>query len=173
VDYRPATKADIEAIARLHAGSWQRNYRGSFADSYLDGDVLDDRRAVWTDRLRRPGPATDTVVADDGGRLAGFVHTVLDDDPVDGALLDNLHVAPEAQGTGIGTRLMACSAAAVLARGRIRRLYLLVLEANTAAQGFYTARGGRCTAREVSKAPGGGLITGLRYVWDDPTVLLP
>lgn len=171
VDFRPATDSDIEAIASLHADSWRRNYRGSFADSYLDGDVHADRRAVWTERLAHPDPAADTVVAVEAGRLVGFVHTILDDDPRDGALLDNLHVVPDAQGTGIGTALMGHSAAAVLARGRIHRLYLYVLELNTRAQAFYDARGGRCVGREGFDEPGGGQAVGLRYVWDDPSVL--
>ena len=173
MDFRPATDGDIEAIATLHADSWRRNYRGSFADSYLDGDVHADRLTVWTERLTHPDPATDTVVADEAGRLVGFVHTILDDDPRDGALLDNLHVVPDAQGTGIGTVLMGHSAAAVLARGRIRRLYLHVLELNTRAQAFYTARGGRYVGREEFDEPGGGRTIGLRYVWDDPSVLRP
>jgi ribosomal protein S18 acetylase RimI-like enzyme len=171
MDFRPATEADIEAIATLHAESWRRSYRGSFADSYLDGDVHADRLAVWTERLTHPEPATDTVLAEEGRRLVGFVHTILDDDPRDGALLDNLHVVPDAQGTGIGTLLMGHSAAAVLARGRIRRLYLYVLELNTKAQAFYDARGGRCVGREEFDEPGGGRTIGLRYVWDDPSVL--
>jgi len=171
MDFRPAIEADIEAIATLHAESWRRSYRGSFADSYLDGDVYADRRAVWTERLTHPDPAADTVLAEDAGRLVGFVHTILDDDPRDGALLDNLHVVPEAQGTGIGTLLMGHSAEAVLARGRIRRLYLFVLELNTEAQAFYDARGGRCVGREEFEEPGGGRTIGLRYVWDDPSVL--
>ena len=173
MDFRAATEADIEAIADLHAESWRRSYRGSFADSYLDGDVHADRRAVWTERLTHPDPAADTVVAEDAGRLVGFVHTILDDDLRDGALLDNLHVVPEAQGSGIGTLLMGHSAAAVLARGRIRRLYLFVLELNTEAQAFYDARGGRCVGHEEFEEPGGGRTIGLRYVWDDPSVLRP
>ena len=95
MDYRPATEHDIEAIAALHADSWRRHYRGAFSDEYLDGDVLDDRRAVWTGRLTAPDNADHTVVAEAGGTIIGFAHTILDDDPVDGALVDNLHVAHE------------------------------------------------------------------------------
>jgi hypothetical protein len=28
----------------LHADSWRRHYRGAYADAFLDGDVLADRR---------------------------------------------------------------------------------------------------------------------------------
>lgn len=172
MNYRPATEHDIEAIAALHADSWRRHYRGDFSDEYLDGDVLDDRRAVWTGRLTAPDDADHTMVAEADGTIVGFAHTILDDDPMDGALVDNLHVAHDAKRGGVGSRLMAHAASAVMTRGEIKGLYLLVLESNTAAQAFYTARGGECTGREVSEAPGGGTVVGLRYVWRDPTILL-
>jgi GNAT superfamily N-acetyltransferase len=108
------------------------------------------------------------VVAVDG-EVVGLVHTVLWHDPAWGALLDNLHVAHGLQRGGVGTGLMARSAAAVLARRPVIGLYLWVLEANTAAQAFYAARGGTCEGSEWSEAPGGGAILGLRYVWRDPT----
>jgi ribosomal protein S18 acetylase RimI-like enzyme len=173
LDIRPATERDVAAVAALHADSWRRHYRGAFSDAYLDGDVFADRRSVWSQRLTAPDPAHDTVVAVDGGEIVGLAHTVLDDDPEWGALLDNLHVAHHAQGTGIGTRLMARSAAAVIARGQRTGLYLWVLEGNASARAFYDARGGRLVDREVTEPPGGGgTIVGLRYVWPDPSVLL-
>jgi ribosomal protein S18 acetylase RimI-like enzyme len=172
VQYRPATERDIAAIAALHADSWRRNYRGAYSDEFLDGDVLEDRRAVWSERLTQPEPVHDTVVAEHGGVIVGFVHTVLDHDPVWGALLDNLHVAHEVSRRGVGTQLMARSASAVVARGRRKSLYLLVLETNAPAQAFYEARGGQCVGSEVSEPPGGGSIIGLRYAWRDPSVLL-
>jgi GNAT superfamily N-acetyltransferase len=173
VDIRPATDRDVEAVAALHADSWRRHYRGAFSDAYLDGDLIADRRSVWSQRLTAPDPAHDTVVAVAGGEIVGIAHTILDDDPEWGALLDNLHVAHHAKGTGIGTRLMARSADAVLARGSDTGLYLWVLEGNTAARAFYDARGGRLVDREVTEPPGGGgTIVGLRYVWPDPSVLL-
>jgi ribosomal protein S18 acetylase RimI-like enzyme len=172
VDLRPADTGDIEAIATLHAENWRRHYRGAFSDAYLDGGVYDDRRAIWSQRLTAPDPADDTVVAEAGAALVGFAHTILDDDPEWGALLDNLHVSPDARRSGLGTRLMAASAAAVVARGQHPGLYLWVLEGNVAAQTFYDALGGRLAGREVSEPPGGGSIVGLRYVWPDASVLL-
>lgn len=169
---RPAEVRDVGAVAELHADSWRRHYRGAFADAYLDGDVVADRRAVWTRRLGAPEPTDVTLVADQGGSIVGFAHTILDDDPEWGALVDNLHVVHHAKGGGIGTQLMARSAEAVLARGRCPRLYLWVLEDNVAAQAFYRARGGRPADREVSEPPGGGSVVGIRYVWPDPATLL-
>src|SRR5205809_6551232 len=79
--YREATAKDVEAIAGLHADSWRRHYRGAYSDAFLDGDVITDRVAVWTDRLTQPQPEQCTIVADCDGAVIGFAHTLLDDDP--------------------------------------------------------------------------------------------
>jgi ribosomal protein S18 acetylase RimI-like enzyme len=172
VEFREATERDIAAIVALHAESWRRNYRGAYSDEFLDGEVFEDRRAVWTERLTHPKRLDHTVVAEDGGVIAGFVHTILDHDPVWGALLDNLHVTQEHQRRGLGTQLMTRSAEAIVSRAERAGLYLWVLESNRAAQAFYRAQGGRCVDREISEPPGGGRVVGLRYVWRDPSVLL-
>lgn len=171
---RDATTRDVDSIAALHADSWRRNYRGAYSDAFLDGDVLADRLSVWTNRLTGPDRRASqcTIVAEREGAVVGFAHTILEYDPRWGALLDNLHVTHELKGHGIGTRLMAETAQAVIERAPSSGLYLWVLEGNVAAQAFYEARGGACVGREVSEPPGGGTVTGLRYVWTDPSVLL-
>ena len=57
MDLRPAGLPDAAQIAELHAASWRRHYRGAFADSYLDGDVVTERRTGWSSRLAAPGAA--------------------------------------------------------------------------------------------------------------------
>jgi ribosomal protein S18 acetylase RimI-like enzyme len=170
--YRPATRDDIEPIATLHADSWRRHYRGAFSDRFLDGDVGADRLAAWTDRLTNPRPDHRTIVADHGGRVVGFSHVAVDDDPTWGALVDNLHVTHDLKGQGIGTRLMAESAAVVVERAPTSGLYLWVLEQNRAAQRFYESLGGTYAGRQPDDEPGGGTVIGLRYVWPDPSRLL-
>ena len=83
---------DVEAIAALHAESWQRHYRGAYLDSFLDGDVLADRLAVWHARLMAPNAAHFTIGAFQSDAVVGFVHMILEEDPHWGTLLDNLHV---------------------------------------------------------------------------------
>ncbi|MFI5907484.1 GNAT family N-acetyltransferase [Dactylosporangium sp. NPDC051541] len=180
--YRPATAADAAAIGDLHADSWRRHYRGAYADAYLDGDVVTERRAVWSSRLAASvgadadagvGPSgTHTVVAECDGRLVGFVHVVLGDDPVWGSLVDNLHVARSQHRSGIGTQLLARAALAVDGP-----MYLWVLRQNTAAQQFYLAVGGECVGSATVSAPGGdparlvGTPEKLRMAWSDVTGL--
>jgi ribosomal protein S18 acetylase RimI-like enzyme len=172
MQYRGATARDAEAVAGLHAESWRRHYRGALSDGFLDGEVFDERRDVWAERLAAPRADWCTIVAEFDGMVVGLAHTVLDDDPTWGALLDNLHVAHGLKRRGVGTVLTAMSAEAVVVRRPASGLYLWVLEQNTAAQAFYDARGGRCVERRVSGMPGGGTAPSLRYSWPDPTVLL-
>ena len=175
---RRASPADSERVARLHADSWRRHYRGAYSDAFLDGDVEADRRAVWARRLQDPDAASATIIAEESAEsLVGFVHVVFEDHPRWGALIDNIHVAGERQRSGVGTRLMAAAAEAVIERRASGRLYLWVLEQNAAAQAFYEARGARVAERAPVDAPGGipGRLNGspfkLRYVWPEPAVL--
>jgi len=175
--FRLASPADAKAVADLHADSWRRHYRGAYSDAFLDGDVVADRLAVWTDRLREPDPRRCTILAEDGG-LIGFANTFFDEDPTWGALLDNLHVADGHKRRGIASRLLALTAEALTERPERTGLYLWVLEQNVDAQAFYEARGGRYVGRGVVSPPGGianrgtGSSAKLRYAWPEPAVLL-
>jgi ribosomal protein S18 acetylase RimI-like enzyme len=173
MNYRAAVADDVEAIAGLHADSWRRNYRGAYLDAYLDGDVLADRRAVWTDRLGQPQFGSFTIVAERDSAIQGFAHTILDEDATWGALLENLHVRHDLQHQGIGTRLMAESARVLIQRRPSTGLYLSVLEQNTAAQAFYDARGGAPVVRKIAGPfPGGGNAPVILYAWPDPSMLI-
>jgi len=175
---RRARRADAPRIARLHAESWRRYYRGAYADAFLDGEVEADRRDEWSRRLQEPELGrTATILAEQGGSLLGFVHVIFDDDPTWGALVDNIHVAVAGQRSGLGTRLMTAAAEAVVERSAKSGLYVWVLEQNVPAQAFYQARGGRCVERAPAVAPGGvaGRLVGaplkLRYVWPEAEAL--
>jgi GNAT superfamily N-acetyltransferase len=174
---RRARSSDASAIAALHADSWRRHYRGAYSDAFLDGDVAADRLTVWTGP-REPRSEHCTIVGEANRSVVGFAHTVLDDDPAWGALLDNLHVVHGLKGRGIGTQLMGATARCVLERTPLSGLYLWVLDQNTPAQAFYEARGGRLVGRDIVAPPGGdparleGSPRKLRYVWPDPSILL-
>jgi ribosomal protein S18 acetylase RimI-like enzyme len=166
---RDATPNDIEAIAPLHADSWRQHYRGALSDAFLDGDVIADRRAVWSERLMSPGANQFTIVADNNDAVVGFVHMILDRNPDWGALLDNLHVTYQLKRHGIGHRLLS-AAAHELARRRPndQRFYLWVLDQNTAAQAFYITCGGRDVETTLGGPfPDGHKATSHRMVWPD------
>jgi ribosomal protein S18 acetylase RimI-like enzyme len=173
VRYRDATERDADAIADLHADSWRRHYRGAYLDSYLDGSVVADRHQVWRKRLTPNEKSDLTVVAERGDEVLGFAHTILDEDPRWGALLENLHVRTDLKRTGVGSRLLAETAQRLLRLRPSGSLHLWVLDQNTSAQAFYDARGGIRVETEVrGPFPGGGRALGHRYHWSDPARLL-
>lgn len=176
LQFRTAGPEDADQVALLHADSWRRHYRGAYADSFLDGDVVADRCAVWSARLAEPSD-TYTVLAEDDDRLVGFLHVVLDHDPAWGSLVDNLHVHHSQHRTGIGTELLARAARAVTERATGNGMYLWVLEQNLAAQQFYRASGANCVEKATVPPPGGdpACLVGnphcLRMVWSDISAL--
>ena len=171
--FRPAAFSDAASIASLHADNWQRHYRGAYSDEYLDGDVLDDRRAVWSERLGKNCDDSYTIVAERAEQLVGFAHTRLDSDPEWGALLDNLHVRYDLKRQGMGGALMRQTALVLLVRRPMSGLYLWVLKQNTAAQAFYSAQGGAVVEERLrGPLPGGGRAPVFRYAWPDPAVLV-
>jgi len=171
--YFDASDFDADGIAALHADSWRRHYRGAYLDSYLDGDVVADRQEVWRRRLAQPKTGQITVVVRHDDEVLGFAHTILDENPLWGSLLENLHVRSDQKRSGIGSRLLSETAQRFLRRRPQGSLHLWVLDQNTAAQAFYDARGGRRVETQLrGPFPGGGRAIGHRYHWDDPTRLL-
>jgi GNAT superfamily N-acetyltransferase len=174
--FRSAGAKDAVAIAKLHAESWRKHYRGAYSDSFLDGDVLEDRGTVWSERLRGQDGGSCTVLAETDAGIVGFAHGIFNADLTWGTLLDNLHVSQEHKRGGVGTELLALIADAAVERGT--PLYLWVLEQNVAARAFYESRGAAGVERAPVSAPGGvasrliGTPTKLRYVWADPRVAL-
>jgi hypothetical protein len=176
--FQAARLGDADAIAALHADSWRRHYRGAFTDDFLDGDVDSVLRDRWRARFATKDPRTRTILAWQDGQLVGLAHTELGADPMWGALLDNLHVAYGMKRQGVGRRLVALTARAVMDATPGSALHLWVLEQNAAARSFYAALGGETVDSHVAGAPGGdparlnGSPVAWRIVWRDPALLL-
>ena len=177
VEIRLTEAADARVIAKLHADSWRRHYRGAYSDRYLDGDLDADRLAVWTERLNSPGSSF-TLLAEHRHHPVGFAHVILDADSTWGALVDNLHVARAVQRSGVGTLLLDRVARIVIEHRPSSGIYLWVLEPNELGQAFYRARGGTLRDRELAAPPGGdprnldGTPRKIRVAWPDPVSLL-
>ncbi len=46
--FRAACPGDAQAIAALHAGSWQPHYRGAFSAAFVDHDATRYLLPLWT-----------------------------------------------------------------------------------------------------------------------------
>jgi GNAT superfamily N-acetyltransferase len=172
IQLRSAQFSDYEPIARLHADNWKKNYRGMMSDDYLDHKVDTDRLLVWHDRLKDPNVKQIVTVAFAEGKLAGFCCTLLDDDPIFGSLIDNLHVCSSMQKSGIGKLLVKDAAANILAKSSSGSMYLWVYEANTNARAAYERLGGKNHETVLKESSDGSRARTCRYVWEDVQLLV-
>lgn len=169
-----SNEAYCDAIAALHAASWRGTYRHILTPGYLDHEVAEDRKDFWASRFAKFDPEKHHVavaLADQGdpsSSIVGFVCVLLDEEPEFGALLDNLHVAPDRHRQGIGRRLMAEAAHWIATREPEWSMHLWVYEANMKSAAFYRAVGGVEADQRVIVTPAGNRATVLRFEWADP-----
>ena len=130
---RAAEAADLPAIAALHAGNWRESYRWILPPGRLGAPLEVYMAEKWTEAHLR---THSVVLAEEAGRVEGFA--AYDPGHPDGAYLDNLHVAAECRGRGIGSRLMGHVADAA----GDGALWLIVLSENPATRALYRGWGG-------------------------------
>jgi ribosomal protein S18 acetylase RimI-like enzyme len=165
IEYRAADRSDADAIALLHTRSWRENYRGSFSDAFLDGELPEERIRVWHARLADP-PANQFVqLAFDAEDLVGFVCAYGAVDSHWGSFIDNLHVARAARLRGVATSLLRQAGAWLESRYPDRGVYLFVLEVNKPARRFYERLGGHDCGVSTMETHGGAVVQSCRYVW--------
>lgn len=168
-----ASRNDADPIADLHTRSRRVAYRGLYGDAYLDGALFEASRDVWRQRFADFDPASDLILGlMDGGEPVGMAYASFRLKPEIGALLDNLHVAPERKGGGLGSALLAGVARWLVDEHDGAPLHLEVYAPNAAALGFYERKGGVEVARYAEVVPGGRLVDVVRYRWAEPGRLL-
>lgn len=168
-----ASRNEADAIADLHTRSRRIAYRGLYCDHYLDHDLFDISRAIWRERFATFDPATDLILAaGDAHEPVGLAYASFRLNPELGLLLDNLHVAPERKGGGLGTALLAEVARWLIDDHAGAPLHLEAYAPNEAALDFYIRKGGVETTRYRETAPGGREVEVVRYRWREPAVLL-
>jgi len=173
ITFRSATVADSQRIASLHTVSWRDIYRGILPDAYLAGPIVDERTTHWRSRLSSPGTNRPYIqLAEVEETLVAFVCVLLDEEPLWGACLDNLHVLPMLRSHGLGRQLFSRAAQWVMSNEPGWPIHLWVFEANDGARRFYDALSGEVVEHRLKRAPGGADIPSLRYVWRDLQVLL-
>lgn len=167
------SRSDADAVADLHTRSRQAAYRGLYGDAYLDHELFDVSRASWRARFEAFDPARDLILAVmENDAAIGLAYASFRLKPEVGALLDNLHVAPERKGGGLGTGLLAEAARWLVEDHAGAPLHLEVYAPNAAALGFYERLGGVETARYAEEVPGGRVVEVVRLRWENPAMLL-
>ncbi len=118
-------------------------------------------------RLQSPAENQHTTVAVLDNAIVGFCCVFLDDDPVFGSLVDNLHVSPKQQKSGIGKMLLKECAQWISDHSTNRKMYLWVYDANTNAKAVYEQLGGMLFERVERTNDDGTRAMSCRYIWND------
>ncbi|MFI6787405.1 GNAT family N-acetyltransferase [Nonomuraea sp. NPDC050383] len=169
---RSGTQDDAEPIAELHTRSWLTAYAEIMPAGYLNGPLLDERKAMWSTRLATVTAEQDhtrcLLVAVDGDALVGFAYLAVE---ADGRiLLDNLHVEPVRKQSGIGRQLVHHAFGWAAERHPDKTVYLEVLRDNVAAISFYRRLDGRPTREFMERFPAGFELPVVEYTWGPDNV---
>ncbi len=167
IKLRQAIFSDCDAIAKLHADNWRQTYRGILSDQFLDNEVEIDRLDTWHERLKSPSPNQLVIVATSNEAILGFCCLFLNDDPVFGSLLDNLHVTSSMRKSGIGKMLINDCVKYICDKAHTKKMYLWVYEANTNARIAYERLGGKHFETVTKKNEDGNIQKICRIIWED------
>ncbi|MHB8470024.1 MAG: GNAT family N-acetyltransferase [Gaiellaceae bacterium] len=137
MEIRRGRPEDAAAIADVHHDTWVAAYAHVFGAGRLAAMDRGRRRTVWERVL---ATEASVAVADDDGRIVGFVSTGASRDAGAGGELFAIYVLPEAWGSGAGPGLMRAGLAALREAGHADAI-LWVLEDNPRARRFYEREG--------------------------------
>jgi len=127
----------IRPLRTSDEADWRPLWRG-YLEFYAT-DLPEEVTAMTWRRLLDPEEPLFGLVAERRGELAGFAHCVLHRGTwslTRHCYLEDLYVAPEARGTGLGRALIGAVYREADARGA-DRVYWLTHETNTIARGLY------------------------------------
>jgi GNAT superfamily N-acetyltransferase len=164
---REATAVDAESISRVRVASWRAAYRGIIDDAYLDALSVEAGRERYL-RSFDPAPAAGftRVAADDEGRVVGFATGGVARGagvPWREGEVWMIYLLPEAQRSGLGTRLLRSMARGLDRRG-LGSLAVWALARNAPARAFYEHLGGR-QAAERTTSVGAQRLDEVMYRW--------
>jgi ribosomal protein S18 acetylase RimI-like enzyme len=164
---RDARPTDAERLAEIHVFSWKAAYRGVLSDAFLEGLAATTRLDWWESRLARVPPRWAILVAEETGRVSGFVTTGHCDDadrrqPGAGEL-QAMYVDPGRWGHGLGRDLLL----AAEERFRVDAYHdasLWVLRDNVRARRFYERGGWSVDGADRRMIIGSEAVGAVRYL---------
>lgn len=170
---RPATVADIPALARVHVESWHHAYRGIIADHNLvhtsESRALNRFRGYFWDGGQDKSllHVLDLRDAPGGSGVVGYVNSGLSNSRKLGARGEvyELYVDPEFHGRGAGRKLLSAALWALSGRRRLPAV-VWVLADNHRARRFYEGMRGREVATATVEV-GDQVLDKIAYTWSD------
>ena len=151
---RNALSADAQGIGDAHAEAWGLGYEGLFPDDQLAAAV-DVRRGMWVGLVGNPALGGTLLVAEENGRVVGFVHFGTASENAEVGEVFGLYVNPSSWGTGSAQGLMG-RAVASLAQSFNRATLWTHVGAGRARR-FYTKTGWRETGNQRQETTWDGL----------------
>lgn len=148
IQVREMTVADCEAVAVIRVRGWRYAYAGLLPQAYLDAMSVTEETALRRERLAEGAGLVVNLVAERGGRVAGWgcYGPGRDADADAGtAELYAIYVRPESLSTGVGRALMDALTSRA-AEDDYTSMLLWVLARNERARHFYAKAALRRTA---------------------------
>jgi len=140
VEIRRARPEDAAAIAAVHVRTWQAAYEHVFGAERLAGIDVTGRESLA--RRNATDADQDVFVAEEGGRIVGFVACGPSEEEAEERELFAIYVFPEAWGSTAAPSLLHAATDAMRGRGAPGAI-LWVLEDNPRARRFYEREGWR------------------------------
>lgn len=167
---REAGEADAAGLVRVRIDSWRAAYAGVIPPAYLDEMDATAAPARLAEYLRAKPVGRHYLVAEQEGRVTGFVIAGTERPSVESARGERtgfgevhaLYVHPDAWFTGTGATLLRAATEALAADGH-EALTLWVLERNAQARRFYERHGWRPDGARDELLLGGAVLQELRY----------
>ncbi len=171
---RPAIVDDAQAIAEIHVQAWRETYAGLLPKSLLDGLSVERRAAWWgglLDGTNNPGGTMAFIAVDARDDAVGFSSFGRQRDAELGAAgfdgeFEAIYLLDRSKRRGIGRRLIATMAVAMLTRG-YRGAALWVLRENDPARRFYEALGAAIVGEREERRSGDVVMQEIAYGWPD------
>jgi ribosomal protein S18 acetylase RimI-like enzyme len=154
IDVRPARLNDAAQLSDVYAAAWREAYSGIIPALTLQKMIVRRSAPWWRETMKRRA----VLVLEVGGAIAGYSTFA----PAAGvsrsgaAEIQELYLAPEYQGIGLGVRLFSAALKRIKSRG-YGRVLVRTLAENERANGFYKRHGGRLIARSEETLGGRAL----------------
>ena len=138
VTLRTGSPSDAAAITAAQISAREPAYRNHLPDGYVDRVSAADRLQHWRERLTDDDPHRVVWVAERDGVIVGVCYgsSAYPDPTEDSVHIQSLYIAPDAQGPGLGRRLLEATIASLRAFGPPLAT-LHVYTVNERAQRFY------------------------------------
>lgn len=143
VTIRPARPDDLAPVADVFLACWRESYAGFLPEHVIRLYDEAGARKVWQPAILEPAADTIVLVAEAAdGSVVGVARLGRDPGEPEAGHVFSLYVRPDAQGGGVGARLLGAAEDRFRSEAR-RDATLWVFAANVAARSFYARQGWR------------------------------